>query len=144
MTRSSVSLASEKAPEKLKDKGRVNSDKSEKVAVLDTKNHRLSTLPKGDAESEMITILSAIPSSNCPSMKIGLGESSYTKVTLPRWKSKKNVYINNESSKTKDYVATVHLNRLSFAYNVQRLFGNAKDLYVLHYTQSTAPLQSRA
>ncbi|MCJ1373629.1 hypothetical protein MMC20_004857 [Loxospora ochrophaea] len=124
MTRSSVSLASEKAPEKLKDKGRVNSDKSEKVAVLDTKNHRLSTLPKGDAES--------------------LGESSYTKVTLPRWKSKKNVYINNESSKTKDYVATVHLNRLSFAYNVQRLFGNAKDLYVLHYTQSTAPLQSRA
>jgi len=85
---------------------RVHPRKGERVAVLDMKNHKLTTLDKAAAEVE-----------------------SHEKVNLPRWKSKTTVYL-PEGTERK-YVGTVHLMHLGFGYNIHRLFGAGGQLYVL-------------
>ncbi|KAH8894137.1 hypothetical protein GQ53DRAFT_744905 [Thozetella sp. PMI_491] len=81
------------------------------VAVLDLKRHELRTLNREQASR-------------------GTGEKHET-VTLPRWKRSTEVYLSEDGKSSREYVATVHMWRLGLGYNVHRMFGNTKKLYVL-------------
>lgn len=56
----------------------------------------------------------------------------HTKVALPRWKNKKDIYIGSMTDEKQDhFVGTVYLNRLGFKYNFQRHLGGSEVLYVV-------------
>ncbi|KAI0844131.1 hypothetical protein F5Y00DRAFT_249425 [Daldinia vernicosa] len=82
------------------------------VAVLDPKRHKLVTLDR-----QKLAAIGKGPS----------GAEQY--VDLPRLNPVVDVHVSGTAQN--ETVATVHLWRLGLKYNVDRLLGNSKQLYVL-------------
>lgn len=104
---------------------------NERVAVLDVTNNKLTTLNKAAAERRFSSHQAA--TSNRRLLTWYSTEEPHKKVALPRWANKKSVYLSGGDGKKAEYVATVHLRRLGFQYNMQRHFGTSEELYVLCY-----------
>jgi len=90
---------------------RRNSPKSPdaEVALYDVTNNRFQKVKKRDAE-----------------------QLTSQTVDLPRWSKKKDVFIPEpEDAKREYYLATLHLGKLGFVYNLQRHLYSACELYIV-------------
>jgi hypothetical protein len=105
---------------------------NERVAVLDITNNKLRTLDKEEAERKFSSYQNYHLKSAFADLALST-EVPHEKVALPRWANKKSVYVSIGKGKDREYIATVHLRRLGFQYNIYRHFGMSEDLYVLSY-----------
>ncbi|KAK4207026.1 hypothetical protein QBC37DRAFT_434110 [Rhypophila decipiens] len=82
--------------------------RSNSVAVLDTKRNTFRVCDRAVAE-----------------------KLHSQKVSLPRFKSSVHVYVNVRDQHKEEYLATVHVWRLGLGYNIERILGWSKELWVI-------------
>ena len=62
-----------------------------------------------------------------------LGTKEISKIAVPRFSSRVDIYVDEDGSQRKGFVGTVNLDRLGWATNVRRLLGGIDYLYVLDF-----------
>ena len=63
------------------------------------------------------------------------GRKEISKIPVPRFSSRVDIYVHEDGSQRKGFVGTVNLDRLGWATNVRRLLGGIDYLYVMDLSE---------